>query len=178
MCRRVLCSLICLCRLQVYTDVHGHITNLDKEVCKTNVCYLSFRFFKHRTLIRDNTHLLCKPPFPDLWWCGEQPHANSYSFYVKSHLCCNQTTTNAFSFQQLQLHHLLLDGTVSDHEAIAPMLVCTDVGLRVPRYVYYLYKTNQKEKNQHWSTEPNPLPQEIPPGVSLYPLKETEARAW
>ncbi len=41
---------------------------------------------KHRTLMRDNRHLLCKPPFPDLWRRGEQPHANSYSFYIKSHL--------------------------------------------------------------------------------------------
>ena len=34
----------CLCRLQLYTDVHGHITDLDKEVCMTNICYPSFRF--------------------------------------------------------------------------------------------------------------------------------------
>ncbi len=30
--------------------------------------------------------LSLKPLFPGLWQCGEQPHANSYSFYVKSHL--------------------------------------------------------------------------------------------
>ncbi len=78
--------LNCLCRLQLYSDVHGHITTLDKEVCMTNVCYPSFRVSKHRTLMRDNAHLLCKPLFPDLWRCGEQPHANSYSFYIKSHL--------------------------------------------------------------------------------------------
>ncbi len=61
----------CLSRLQLYTDVHGHITNLDKEVCMTNVW---------GTTHTDQTAGLCKHPFPDLWRCGEQPHANSYSY--------------------------------------------------------------------------------------------------
>ena len=38
------CIYNCLCRLQLYTDVRGHIADLDKGVCMTNVCYPSFRF--------------------------------------------------------------------------------------------------------------------------------------
>ncbi len=39
-----------LCRLQLYTDVHGHITNLDKEVCLTNVFVVQTPFSRFVTV--------------------------------------------------------------------------------------------------------------------------------
>ncbi len=36
-----LCRINCLCRLQLYTDVHGHITDLEKGVCITFVMHTS-----------------------------------------------------------------------------------------------------------------------------------------